>query len=221
MTIRKRILTIIFILFCIFLSGCLERKSTPEKMYEVMEQVVSAEIPFEAKQEPIVNAEKKEKEIYDKIITLGLKQYDEIVKLSNEALFLVEERRALMAEESASIAKSKEQFEQLLPFIDKLENSDLQTEAKRMYEVMSERYALHEELELSYTKALDLDEKLYTMFKNKDIAIDQLENQIHLINDTYTEIYKINENFNKSTAKYNELKLSFYEKAGLKIENKK
>lgn len=190
-------------------------------MYEVMEQVVSAEVPFEDKQEPIVNAEKKEKELYDKIISLGLKEFEEIVKLSDEALLLVEERRTLMAEETESIAKSKEQFDELLPFIEKLENSDLQNDARELYDVMMERYSLHEALQFSYTKALDLDQELYEMFKNKDLSIDQLENQINLINGTYNEIYQINENFNKSTAKYNELKLSFYQKAGLKIENKK
>jgi flagellin-specific chaperone FliS len=221
MTIRRRILTIIFILFSIFLSACLDRKTTPEKMYEVMEQVVSAEIPFEAKQEPIVNAEKEEKEIYDEIITLGLKEYEEIVELSNKALLLIEERRTLITEESASIAKSKEQFEQLKPFIDKLENRDLQKKAMKLYDVMFERYRLHEELQLSYIEALNLDRELYEMFKNKAVAIDQLENQINLINDTYSEIYEINDHFNKSTATYNDLKLSFYKEAGLKIENNK
>lgn len=213
------ILPIIFILL-ISISGCLNQKTTPEKMYDVMEKVVAAEESFESQQDPLVHAEKKEKQIYDKIISLGMKDYDQIVNLSDEALQLVEDRKTLMAKETESIEKSKVQFEKLVPFIDKLEDESMKKDAAELYNVMMERYKFHSQLQETYSQAVILDKELYQMFKTKDLTIEQIENQINKINETYTEVYKINEQFNLKTQKYNELKLSFYKKAGFKIENK-
>jgi hypothetical protein len=219
---KNRPLLIIFLLVVnlIILSGCLNQKTTTEKMYEVMEKVVMAETTFEAQQGPLVQAEKKEKQLYDEIISLGMKEYEQIVKLADEALLLVEERKTLMASETESIEKSEAQFEKLLPYIEKLEEPTLKKEAKKLYGVMVKRYRLHEDLQLAYTQALQLDKELYQMFKKEDLSMDELENQINHINEKYEKIYQINEQFNLNTEEYNELKLAFYQKAGFKIENK-
>lgn len=215
----KVIIPIILILM-FSLSGCLNQKTTPQKMYDVMEKVVTAEASFESQQDPLVLAEKKEKQLYDKIISLGMKEYDQIVKLSDEALKLVDERNTLMSKETESIDKSKVQFKKLLPYIDKLEDAAMKKDATELYDVMMERYKLHNQLQKNYTLAVTYDKELYRMFKAKDLTIEQIENQINKINETYTEVYKINEQFNIKTQKYNELKLGFYKKAGFKIENK-
>lgn len=219
---KKPLIFISVVIVSLFLmSGCLNQKTTPEKMYEVMEKVVLAESTFEDQQEPLVLAEQNEKKLYDRIISLGMKEYDQIVKLSDEALSLVEERRTLMATETESIEKSKVQFEELLPFIEELKDQKMKMDAKILYDVMMERYKLHEEIKQSYSQALQLDKELYQMFKSKDLRMEQLENQINQINKIYTEIYKINEQFNHNTEEYNRLKLEFYQSAGFKIENEK
>jgi hypothetical protein len=202
------------------LSGCLNQKTTPEKMYEVMEEVVIAESAFEKQQDPLVNAEKKEKQLYDEIISLGMKEYGQIVKLTDQALLLVKERETLMASETESIEKSKEKFEKLQPYIKELEEPVLNKAAKELFDVMMERYKLHDELQQSYSDALKLDKDLYQMFRNKDLSMDQLESQINQINEKYQQVYQINEKFNLNTKRYNELKLVFYKEAGFKIDNK-
>jgi hypothetical protein len=202
------------------LSGCLNQKTTPEKMYEVMEEVVIAESAFEMQQDPLVNAEKKEKQLYDEIISLGMKEYGQIVKLTDQALLLVKERETLMASESESIKKSKVKFEKLQPYIKELEEPVLKKAAKELFNVMMERYKLHDELQQSYSDALKLDKDLYQMFRNKDLSMDQLESQINQINEKYQQVYQINEKFNLNTKRYNELKLVFYKEAGFKIDNK-
>jgi hypothetical protein len=202
------------------LSGCLNQKTTPEKMYEVMEEVVIAESAFEKQQDPLVNAEKKEKQLYDEIISLGMKEYGQIVKLTDQALLLVKERETLMASETESIEKSKEKFEKLQPYIKELEEPALKKAAKELFDVMMERYKLHDELQQSYSDALKLDKDLYQMFRNKDLSMDQLESQINQINEKYQQVYQINEKFNLNTKRYNELKLVFYKEAGFKIDNK-
>jgi hypothetical protein len=202
------------------LSGCLNQKTTPEKMYEVMEEVVIAESAFEMQQDPLVNAEKKEKQLYDEIISLGMKEYGQIVKLTDQALLLVKERETLMASESESIKKSKVKFEKLQPYIKELEEPVLKKAAKELFNVMMERYKLHDELQQSYSDALKLDKDLYQMLRNKDLSMDQLESQINQINEKYQQVYQINEKFNLNTKRYNELKLVFYKEAGFKIDNK-
>lgn len=221
-SIKRRYLLSLVILCALFLiSGCLNQKTTPEKMYEVMEKVVNAENAFEKQQDPLVLAEKKEKELYDQIISLGMKEFDQIVKLADEALLLVEERKKLMDLETKSIIKSKEQFVELSPYINKLEDPSMKKDAKNLYEVMMERYNLHDELEQSYSKALQYDQELYQLFKSKELTINQIEDQINKINKIYEDVYKLNEKFNEQTKKYNDLKLQFYEEAGFKIENQK
>jgi hypothetical protein len=218
---RRFLLSLVILCNLFLISGCLNQKTTPEKMYEVMEKVVNAENTFEEQQDPLVLAEKKEKELYDQIISLGMKEFDQIVKLADEALLLVEERKKLMELETKSIVKSQEQFEELLPYIKKLDDPAMKKDAKNLYNVMMERYNLHNELEESYSKALQYDQELYQLFKNKDLTLIQIEDQINKINKIYEDVYKLNEKFNEQTQKYNDLKLQFYEKAGFKIENQK
>jgi hypothetical protein len=218
--LKRPILWIVFLVVLIILSGCLNQKTTAEKMYEVMEKVVLEETTFEDQQSPLVQAEKEEKQIYDQIISLGMKEYEQIVKLADEALLLVEKRKALMATETESIEKSEVEFKKLLPYIDKLEDTTLKKDAKKLYEVMIQRYRLHEKLNQTYLDATKLDTELYQMFKRKDLSMEDLETQINQINIKYEKIFEINKQFNQNTEEYNDLKLEFYQKAGFKIENK-
>jgi hypothetical protein len=218
--LKRPILWIVLLVVLIILSGCLNQKTTAEKMYEVMEKVVLEETTFENQQSPLVQAEKEEKQLYDQIISLGMKEYEQILKLADEALLLVEKRKALMANETESIEKSEVEFKKLLPYIEKLDEPTLKKDAKKLYKIMLQRYKLHENLNQAYLDATKLDTELYQMFKRKDLSMEDLENQINQINIKYEEIFEINKQFNLNTEEYNDLKLVFYQKAGFKIENK-
>ncbi|WP_442599334.1 YkyA family protein [Neobacillus sp. D3-1R] len=216
---NKKKLGLAILFFSIFLiSGCLNQRTAPEKMYDVMEKVVVAENAFKEQQDPLVQAEKKEKALYDQIISIGMKEHDKIEQLSNEAISLVDERKKLMNLETDSIEKSEQVFKELTPYIKELKDNSLKTDAKNLYELMMERYKLHDQLQVAYFQALQYDMELYQLFKNRDVSIDQIEEQLNKINMKYEDVYKINEQFNIQTEKYNELKLAFYKKAGFKIE---
>jgi hypothetical protein len=217
--LKRPILWIVLLVVLIILSGCLNQKTTAEKMYEVMEKVVLEETTFENQQSPLVQAEKAEKQLYDQIISLGMKEYEQIVKLADEALLLVEQRKVLMATETESIEKSEVEFKKLLPYIEKLDEPTLEKDAKKLYGIMIQRYNLHEKLNQTYSDATKLDTDLYQMFKRKDLSMEDLENQINQINIKYEKIFEINKQFNLKTEEYNDLKLVFYQKAGFKIEN--
>ncbi|MEH6996528.1 YkyA family protein, partial [Neobacillus drentensis] len=85
------------------LTGCISKESSAEKLYQVLENVVDAEKEFEEQQEPLVELERQEKEIYNEIMTLGMKQHEKIVTLSDEALSIIEKRKNHLQLEMDSI----------------------------------------------------------------------------------------------------------------------
>ncbi|WP_257985056.1 YkyA family protein [Bacillus sp. T33-2] len=205
----------------LLLPGCINRQTPAEKMFGELEKVVEIEKTFEEQQDPLVELEKKEKQIYEEIISLGLKEYDKIVSLADEALEIVDQRKKHMDKEQESIKASEKEFKQVTGIIDDIEEPGLKKQANTLYKTMSERYKIHDELYGSYTKGLEHDKQLYGMFKNKDLTMEQLETQINKVNETYEKVLKANEQFNAQTEKYNTEKLAFYKEAGLKVKSGK
>lgn len=210
---------ILFICFAsIFsLSGCFNKQSPVEKIYKILENVVSSEKAFEEQQEPLVELENSEKEIYDKIISLGMKEFDEINKLSDEASAIVEKRKIHLDKEQDSIAKSEVEFKSFLPLIEELEEPALKEKAQELYDIMMQRYDIYHDLYKNYSAAAQFDKELYGLFKKEDVQIEQLEEQITKINEAYKKVLEDKEKFNKKTKQYNDTKLSFYKDSGIKI----
>ncbi|PLR75847.1 hypothetical protein CU633_18960 [Bacillus sp. V3-13] len=216
---RKTIgLAAFFSIAVVLLAGCLGQQSAPEKMYEIMEKVVSLEESFEKQQEPLLNLEKEEKELYGKIIGLGMKEYDQIVKLSDEALTMVDKREKHMEAEVKSINVSEKEFRKLEGMIKDIDDKELKKQADDLYGTMQKRYDAHRVLADNYSKGLEYDRELYEMFKQKDLTIGQLEEQVNKINATYEKVLETNEQFNVHTEDYNNKKRKFYETAGLGVE---
>lgn len=202
----------------LFLSGCFNQKTTVEKMYVVLEKVVSSEQEFEDQQDPLVSLEKKEKDLYDQIIGLGMKQYDQIVKLSDEAITLADKRKVHMEKETESLKESEKEFAKVTDIKDEFADAALGKLANELYDVMIKRYKAHDVLYKEYAKALKDDKDIYQMFKNKNIPLKDLEAQVTKLNKTYQKVFDANENFNHLTVQYNDKKLQFYKKAGLKLK---
>ncbi|WP_176215212.1 YkyA family protein [Cytobacillus gottheilii] len=187
-------------------------------MYTVLENVVEAEKEFEEQQTPLVQLEKQEQELYDQIIALSMKEFEEIQSLSDEALSSAAQREEHMEAEKQSIDASKEEFQKIPEIIDEIEEEELKSEAQQLYDTMMERYDLHDTLYAQYSEALNNDKKLYELFKTEDLTLDQLEEQITMINESYEQVLQTNEDFNEKTANYNDIKLSFYQAAGLEVD---
>jgi hypothetical protein len=187
-------------------------------MYDVLENVVDSEKVFEEQQEPLVTLEKNEKNIYDQIIGLGMKQYEQIVKLSDQASKMADERKVHMQQETKSIKKSEKEFRKIANYIEDFDDPALKKLANELYDVMMKRYNMHDELNKEYAEGIKNDKELYVMFKNKNLPLGDLEAQVTKVNKTYEKIFAANESFNNLTEQYNEKKLAFYQKAGLKMK---
>lgn len=217
---KRSVLISTIMLFTIIAAGC-NFNSPSEKMYEKLEEVVKIESGFEEQQEPLVKLEKKEQDIYSKIISLGLEDMNEITKLSDEALESISKRKEYMDKEAESIKQSQKKFETIatdIEELDKKEENSLKNKADDLYQTMMARYEEHDKLYANYIEGLNSDKKLYEMFKDEDVNMDDLEKQVKKINDTYETVYKNNQTFNELTKKYNDLKVDFYKEAGIKIK---
>ncbi|WP_415812991.1 YkyA family protein [Mesobacillus thioparans] len=214
---KKISLAIIMMAGVFSLAGCLDKQSPEEKMFEELEKVVSIEKTFEDQQDPLVELEKKEKEIYEKIISLGMKEYDEIVKLADEALANADKRAEHIDKEKESIDESQKEFKNIDPIIEEIEDSSLKKQANELKATMNERYEIHEDLYKNYKQGLQYDKELYEMLKDKELSFDKLEEQINKVNEIYETVLKDNQEFNDKTDQYNKEKLAFYKKAGIEV----
>lgn len=211
----------VFIIICLVLTGCFNKQSPEEKIHETLEKVVEAEKDFVNQQDPLVDLEKKEKEIFEQIMKLGMKEYDQIVKLADKGIKLVDERKNRINIEQASLVTSKEEFVKVEKIINEFEDKKIKKQALKLNNIMLKRYAIHDDLYKDYKKGLEYDKELYDLFKNKDVTLDQIEKQITKINDAYEKVLKENEAFNKQTELYNKEKLIFYRQAGFDVQEKK
>nr|WP_272893654.1 YkyA family protein [Heyndrickxia oleronia] len=198
------------------LTGC---KVVPEeKIYDIMEQTVLKEKDFEKQQKPLTELESKEKIIFEEIMDLGMKDMEQMTKLANSALDNLKERKEKMELEQQSMNASKKEFSKIEDPIEKIESEQLKKEAQDLYQLMEKRYAFHDRLYEAYNKGIETNIKLYELLMKKDVSMDDLENQIEITNKAYSEVLKMNEQFNEQTKKFNDEKKKFYKLAKINID---
>lgn len=220
MSINKRFFVFLSFLFgIVILTGC--TKSPAEKIYETLEEVVAEEQGFEEQQEPLAELVNKESKLYDQILALGMKEFDQIVELSKEASSFADQRMERMQQEEKSIQASKKTFQSIHPLIEKLDNEEARKLADKLYETMMNRYEHYEKLYANYVQGIEYDKELYTLLQKEDLSYEEMEAQIEKINAAYGKVDQANGKFNEETKKYNEIKPEFYEAAGLDIEASK
>lgn len=203
--------------FTIMVSGC--SASPEEEIQSILEAAVQKEKGFEEQQTPITESEKKEKQLYGQIIGLSMKEFDRIVRLSDDALKNIENREELIEKERKSILSAKEEFNKMKDKIKDIEDKKIRQQAIKVKETMDNRYAAHDELYKSYKESLSLDKQLYELFKKEDLKMDTLQEQINKINATYQKVLVANKKFNEETERYNKEKEALYKSADIKVAN--
>ncbi|MCM3160328.1 YkyA family protein [Metabacillus litoralis] len=207
----------LFIVLLFLLSGCFG-PAPEERIYTILEEAVTLENSFKEQQQPLLELEKKEADLYNRIMDLGMKEFEQVVSLSKEALTSVEERESKLQMEYDSIMSSKDKFNEINEEIEKIKDETLLQSAQELKSTMEDRYKSYENLYENYKKSISLDKELYSMLQNKDLEMKQLETQIAKINKSYQSVMEQNNEFNKLTEQYNDLKIKFYEEAELNVE---
>ena len=198
------------------LSAC-SGESVEEQIHTHLEETVTLEEGFKSQQGEITDLEKQEQEIYSQIIDLGMDDLDEITKLSQDALTIIDERKEELIIEKESIASAQEEFQSIEELIEGIEEEALKSKGKEMYETMMSRYAAYEELYAAYMDSLEFEKELYTMLQDEELEQEALNEHIAKINESYETILAANDQFNKHTIAYNELKKEFYEAADMNV----
>ncbi|MGE7760827.1 YkyA family protein [Peribacillus sp. NPDC097895] len=207
---------VILLLSLAIMTGCFNG-SPEEKIHKILEKTAEKEGDFNENQVPLNELEKKEKEQYEKIIKLGMDEYQQIIELSDEATKNIDEREDIIEKEQSSMQSSKEQFKKIDEQIGKIEDEKIKKEATEMKKVMSERYSTYDDLYDAYQQSLVYDRELYELFKKEDLKMDELQGQIEKINNSYTKVLKANDQFNALTEKSNQKKESFYDSSGIEM----
>ncbi len=214
----RYILIFIGLMSILLTAACQSGPSLEEQIYVHLEQAVKLETEFEEQQNPIVNLEQKEKVLYDQIIDLGLKEMDQIKQLSIEALALVEERQSRLEKEYESLKQSKVEFDKIYDLVEQIETEQTKVLSKKIVELMNSRYQAYDELYSVYSTSIKLDQELYKMFQREDLKLEELEEHIDKINQSYEDVIAVNTKFNNLTEEYNEKKKLFYEAAGIAVK---
>ncbi|MBM7837496.1 hypothetical protein JOC54_000727 [Alkalihalobacillus xiaoxiensis] len=212
---KKSLLTV-FACSTLLLTAC--GQTATETIYDHLEEAAEIENEgFNEQQQPLIDAEEKEAELYQQIVELDMDSFDEIVSLSDEALASVEERRELIASEKESIEDGYSEFEKAVSNFEELEEEELTNRANEMQEAMDNRYESYQALYTVYERSLDLDQQLYDMLKDEELDVDTLTAHIEETNGVYQERDEATNQFNEYTDAYNDAKEAFYEASDLEV----
>lgn len=215
--LMKKLITFLAIgILAVTVAAC---SSPEETVFQVMEDAASQENAFEKQQKPMNKLESDEKALFDEIMELGMKEFDQIQKLADEALVNLDERRKLIDKEKEALEKSKEEFQKAKTELDKIKDGELKKEAQKLADLMDERYSAYDTLYSAYLTGLSEDKKIYELMKDEELSMEKLEKQIEASNNAYEKVQEANNTFNEKTEGFNEKKLEFYNKAGFNITN--
>lgn len=199
----------------LFIAGC---SSLEDQLYQTLEEVVSKEKGFEKQQKPLAELEVKEKELFDEMMQLGMKEFDQITDLADQALENLNKREQLLASEQKAMDNSKKEFNKMSNYIKKINDDEVKEKVQKLYQLMEERYESHEQLIVAYEELIEEDRKIYEMVKDKDLELEQLTSQIDEANQALESVNEVSDQFNKQTDTFNELKLELYEEIGMKVK---
>jgi len=109
------------------------------------------------------------------------------------------------------LKKSEEEFIQIEKLMDDIKNSGEKKLVKQLYEKMMNRYTAYEEVYENYVDSIRLTKELYTIFQQEEIKDNDMYSHLAHVNESYDNVLKANEQFNKETILYNSLKEEYYQ----------
>ena len=214
----RKIFFVLFTVQVLFLVGCSALQTDKEKIYTFLEDVVALEEDFALQQKPLAELEKKENDVYTSILQEPSSNTEEIVKLSEEGIAIVEQIEDVVTIEKDSLEKSEEKFEDIDKLINSVDDANVKEILEQMKETMANRYKQYRELNGEYSNLLGLEKELYELFQDPNLSLDTLEQKLTNINNTYDAVDDLNSKFNELTRQYNEQKLNLYNELNIELK---
>lgn len=212
--LHKRIYKMSMGFVCAFLllglTGCTKKPSPGEQAFQYIEKSATLETTFNDQQKPLVQEEQKEQTIYNEIMKLDMKHFDQIKAKSGEALKSIEKRKAYMQKEKDSIDQAEGVFKKAVPLLKEVKRSKSVPYAQALIKDMSDRYTSFQHLYTLYNQSLDDEKSLFSMLQTKGLTVEKLQAQLDKVNASYKKIDTEKTNFNTYTKKFNQDKQDFY-----------
>lgn len=186
-------------------------KSIHQKIVGHLDDTYEAEMQFTEMQEELLQLETRDLAIYDEIVQLDEVETDKLKQLFTESYELIEEREAYLKLEREALEESEAFFVLIEPYMDEINDENIKELIEKMYETMLERYDVYHEIYEGYMESLQLTESLYEQLENhqsQQILYDLLDE----VNESYEQLFKANEQFNRLTKRYNRYKREYYER---------
>ena len=197
------------------LVGCNKDQKPSEKAFDYMEKAASQEQDFNEQQQPLVDEEKKEQDLYNKIMKLDMDDYKQISDYSDQALASIQKRQDMIDKEKKSIDSGYKMFKKAIPHLNDVEKDEAQKSAQAIVDIMDKRYEAFQSLYDAYQSSIDEDTKLFNLLKKKELTTEELQTQLKVVNDSYTKVDEDKETFNKYTEEFNKNKKDFYDTVGI------
>ncbi|AAU23211.1 YkyA family protein [Bacillus licheniformis] len=208
---------VVFCTAAFVLTGCLW-KDPVESFHGSLEKIVELEEPFKQEQGSLKSLEKAESKLYEEMIRLNMDDFDRIAALSDKALKTAGKREKHLNSEKESIDEAKQEFEANKASAEKIDDQKVRKKAENAASYMEKRYKAYDSLYGAYQNAIGLDKELYKLLKNKGLKLDDLEEQLKKINQSYDKVLKESKHFNEYTKDYNKARKDFYKAAGFEMK---
>jgi chromosome segregation ATPase len=181
-----------------------------EEVLSAFQKIAKYESSVVEQQEKLNELEQKQNQLYDRIMSYGMKRFTMVAQLSKESLELIEERDKHIEKEYKAIQSAKQQINTIKKKIDQLHDENIRRQINRLVNIAEKRCETYDNLYLHYKEMLSLEKELYILLQNKYVGPEQLQQQINLMNEQYKELVSTNDQFNEYTKKYNEEKKQLY-----------
>ena len=201
------------------LAGCSAAKSPGEKAFQYMEKAAQLESGFNAQQKPLIKEEQNEQQLYQDILALDMKQFDQIQAKSKQALSSVAKRKQLMETEKKSMDQAANIFKKAEPFVNQIKDKKQAVIGKKTIKDMNDRYDSFNKLNTYYNQSLTADESLFKLLQTKGVTVENLQKKLDEVNASYKKIDKEKDQFNTYTTSFNQDKKAFYKSMNISGEH--
>ncbi|PCK21740.1 chromosome partitioning protein [Bacillus pumilus] len=196
----------------LLLVGC-GGQSPFDDMQNAMTKMSEKEASFEKEQGTLQSYEKKEQQLYTKMIQTTKDHTKTVSSLSDQALASAAKREEHLKTEKDSMDQSKKEFQSVKESAGRIKNAALKDQAVQTVKSIEKRYASYDQLYREYQKALKQDQLLYQSLKKKDLGYEELKSKLKTVNRSYSKVRKESKKFNQYTDQLNENKQALYKAA--------
>jgi myosin heavy subunit len=202
------------------LTGCFGPKPE-EELYTIFENAAKQEKEMHAEASKLEALEKKNQEMYTKIVQEGKENNQSVMPVIDEVMKNAKERGEILNKEQSMLQLAQDKMKEAEGHINNLKDVKLKKQAQEVENLYKARYKAFENVHEDYKKALDTEKSLYNMLQQKNEKIKTISDQVKEVNKQYSKVQQENEKFNEYTKQYNKEKITFYKLAKFKIKEDK